>query len=584
MHIHLHQVEGRSFTLAHLLERFLTIERQADPVAEPLHQHLHVLAVDRMIVGHQHLQRARAGVRPRGERSRIDPGAADDRRRRLGHRRLQPQQRQQHAEGAALPGLAVDPDVTAHHAHQLARDLQAKTGAAEAPADAVVALAEALEQPAQRGGIHADAGVDDAQPRQCHAARCGGWQRVDQQPHLAPVGELDRVANQIEDHLLEPLAVDLDPLVQRRIEHRLELQPLGPRLRSHQGLDLGQQARQVDRMGRQLEPARLQLGQVQHIVEDGQQVLAGLARDLQMLALLRIERGAVEQRHHAQQAVEGRAQLVAHVGQEGALGPVGLLGLGLGLLQPGGELLQRLAAALERTHLPHDDAGEQQDQQALEQGQRDADAVLLAHALVAADDARAHRLVRQQRQIAHRRRQRLVVGDHRLQRGRVQRLGRLRAQHGIDPLDHAVQQAHHPVMLGQVGHDLAGALRIDQADAADEDVVALAKIRLGQIALRRRQGGAVAREVAQLLAQAQVFGLELEEAPDDVVALIDDIGAEQAQRLRLQPGDAAEDQRQQQRHDRQQAADSPRSGRGSHRGGRPAHSTSITFSCQAERL
>ena len=46
-----------------------------------------------------------------------------------------------------------------------------------------------------------------------------------------------------------------------------------------------------------------------------------------------VEAGILEQVAHADDGVERRAQLVAHDGEEAALGLVGLLGLGLGLGQ-----------------------------------------------------------------------------------------------------------------------------------------------------------------------------------------------------------------------------------------------------------
>ena len=101
----------------------------------------------------------------------------------------------------------------------------------------------------------------------------------------------------------------------------------------------------------QFEPAGLDLRQVEDVVEDGQQGLARLAHHLQAVAL---HGGEFVRRHglgHAQHAVQGCADLVAHGGQEGALGPIGGLGgeaafLGRrpGLLQGftgAGELLAR---------------------------------------------------------------------------------------------------------------------------------------------------------------------------------------------------------------------------------------------------
>ena len=72
--------------------------------------------------------------------------------------------------------------------------------------------------------------------------------------------------------------------------------------------------------------ARLDLGVVEHVVEDAQQRLARHPHHVQVLALLRRQLGVTEQIDHAQHRVHRGADLVAHVGDEFALGPVGGLG------------------------------------------------------------------------------------------------------------------------------------------------------------------------------------------------------------------------------------------------------------------
>ena len=53
----------------------------------------------------------------------------------------------------------------------------------------------------------------------------------------------------------------------------------------------------------------------------------------QVSALLRCELGATQQFGHADDAIHRRADLMAHIGQERAFGPVGLLGQLLGITQ-----------------------------------------------------------------------------------------------------------------------------------------------------------------------------------------------------------------------------------------------------------
>src|SRR5215213_4175886 len=69
----------------------------------------------------------------------------------------------------------------------------------------------------------------------------------------------------------------------------------------------------------------LYLGEVQDVVEDHHQVLTRAPHGLGVLALVLIESGIQEEVRHAYNAVHGGSYLVAHVGYELALGPVGLL-------------------------------------------------------------------------------------------------------------------------------------------------------------------------------------------------------------------------------------------------------------------
>jgi len=79
--------------------------------------------------------------------------------------------------------------------------------------------------------------------------------------------------------------------------------------------------------------AGLHPGQVENVVYQAEQALAQTGRGVHVLGLLGIEFGEREQLQHAEHAVHGSADFVAHVGQELGLGPGGGLGLLLGLLQ-----------------------------------------------------------------------------------------------------------------------------------------------------------------------------------------------------------------------------------------------------------
>jgi len=105
----------------------------------------------------------------------------------------------------------------------------------------------------------------------------------------------------------------------------------------------------VDRL--EVELAGLDLGDVQDVVDDEQQVVGRVPDGLQVVALLALEAGLQGYLGHADDGVHGRADLVAHLGQELALGPVGGFGFFLGLLQRGldgslpGDVLDELGEA-----------------------------------------------------------------------------------------------------------------------------------------------------------------------------------------------------------------------------------------------
>jgi hypothetical protein len=106
----------------------------------------------------------------------------------------------------------------------------------------------------------------------------------------------------------------------------VQLQPL---LRSAQcertaGLGDDRLKREVDLLDAQA--PRLDTGKVEDVVDDGQQRLGGGLDRLQVFALLASDLGVEKQIRHADDAVHRRADLVAHVGEEVALGPARRLG------------------------------------------------------------------------------------------------------------------------------------------------------------------------------------------------------------------------------------------------------------------
>jgi hypothetical protein len=136
------------------------------------------------------------------------------------------------------------------------------------------------------------------------------------------------------------------------VDDQLEL--LGGGGRAHHRGDPGDQgiAREVHLF--ELELAGLDLGQVQDVVDDLQQVVGGHVDALQAVALARVLEVALDQVGQADDGVHRGADLVAHVGQEGALGAGGGFGLvgplGQGLV--GGRAPARSASGARRRSPP----------------------------------------------------------------------------------------------------------------------------------------------------------------------------------------------------------------------------------------
>ena len=316
--VHQHDVEA---LLADGLHRLQAVAGEEGPVAHAFQQRSHVLAVDRVVLGHQHAQRAHAGeCRVGGHGERTPQPGAPGRWHASGMRKL---------KLLPSPGHALGRDVAAHQPRQAARDLQAQPGAAMPPRARLVALRESPEQPVQRGLVHADAGVGDDELQLLAAVVGAGAVQVDH--HHAAVGELHRVVHQVEQDLLDAGAVGPHLLGHAGVGVDMQRQRLELRLRPHQRFHLAQQVAQVDRLLAQRQPARFEQRHVEHVVQDGQQVVGRFGGGAQVVHLAGVQTGVAQQREHAQQAVEGRADLVAHVGQEHALGLAGGLGLAAAL-------------------------------------------------------------------------------------------------------------------------------------------------------------------------------------------------------------------------------------------------------------
>ncbi|MCW0415775.1 hypothetical protein NB689_001529 [Xanthomonas sacchari] len=240
-------------------------------------------------------------------------------------------QRQVEPESAALAEHAVHLQLATHHADQAPADHQAQAAAAEAAADRGLGLGEAMEDALLLLGADADAGVLHDHP-QGYRLRLP-LQQLHAQAHIPVLGELERVAGQVDQHLLQAQRVADHPVGDAAIElvDDLHFRPLVIARQHHR--QVAQQFLDAERMQVELQLASLDLGVVEDVVEQAQQRLAGLLRLAHVVVLARVQRGALQQLQHAQHRVHRRADLVAHVGHERGLGLAGLVGACLGLAQ-----------------------------------------------------------------------------------------------------------------------------------------------------------------------------------------------------------------------------------------------------------
>ena len=152
------------------------------------------------------------------------------------------------------------------------------------------------------------------------------FEDADAQGHLTLGGELDGVAGEVEQDLLQPQRVaDQEPRESGGCDDP-QFQPLGPGGLTHEARDPTQQGGEVEggRLDAQL--AGLDLGQIQDVPQDGEQRAPGNPDALDHVALLGDERGSLQDLRQTQHGVQRGADLVAHVGQEFALGGIGRLG------------------------------------------------------------------------------------------------------------------------------------------------------------------------------------------------------------------------------------------------------------------
>ncbi len=192
-------------------------------------------------------------------------------------------------EGGAPVRLAVEGDIPAHLFHQLLGDNQTQPGAAVAAGDTGIRLAERLEQAGLIALGDTDAGIADLH-FDLHLGVAEGallHQHID----ITALGEFDGVAHQVGDHLLQTQRIADNVIRHVIFDIQRQLQPLIVGGVGQQSNHLIQRTAQREGDALEDQLARFQLREVQHVVDDGQQVIRRTLDGVQVVTLGRIEFG-----------------------------------------------------------------------------------------------------------------------------------------------------------------------------------------------------------------------------------------------------------------------------------------------------
>ena len=151
-------------------------------------------------------------------------------------------------------------------------------------------------------------------------------------PHRDPtlLRELDGVTHQVQHDLPEPQGIAEKRVRRLRRDLPREIESLGAGSddqRFHRVIDAFPQ-RERNRLHAQV--SGFDLGDIEHVVHDGEERFARGPDELEIFALLGAELGLQRNLSEADDRVQRRADLVAHVGQEVGLRPVRFLGRLLG--------------------------------------------------------------------------------------------------------------------------------------------------------------------------------------------------------------------------------------------------------------
>ena len=226
-------------------------------------------------------------------------------------------------EFAALARLAFNGDGAAHQVHNVLGDGHAQAGALNAADGGVFLTGELLKDVLLEFLAHADAIVLDAELIAGPALGRTVFLGNADADHAACGSELDGVGQNVQQDLVQPQRVGDDILVFHIHGINEKRQPFCRNIGLDDGAHIVDEIRQMHRFFFNFYFSALDAAHIQHIIDEGKQVLAG-GRDLFQVVqhlFLMINMGR-SQRGEANDGIHGGADIVAHIEQELPLGTV----------------------------------------------------------------------------------------------------------------------------------------------------------------------------------------------------------------------------------------------------------------------
>lgn len=230
-------------------------------------------------------------------------------------------------KAASRGDLAVHPDPAVEQPDQAVADCQAETRASETSCDGAIRLLECLEN----GGLLLFGNTDTrVRHHEMKLHRTGGALASGQREgNAAPLGEFNGVSRKIDENLAQTGGVADQPVRHRFANVTRDVQSFSRSL----WLDNANRGAQAIGNGKgngiEFDVSSLDPGEIQDVINDLQQRFGATPNGFEIVPLLRIQGCLEREVGVAHDSVDGRTNFMAHVGQEIALGKVGLLGRSL---------------------------------------------------------------------------------------------------------------------------------------------------------------------------------------------------------------------------------------------------------------